>query len=130
MTGNDVQEAIVSYLKSKTQITSLLANAGQVKEAQWQGTSFVYPAVRVSVDFFPAINGCQDRAEIHIEVFSEQKSSDESSTIAGAIQTLLHRKPFTSSGVSFFMMLVTKVEKPERTIYAWQTKVLTNTLLT
>lgn len=128
--GNDVQAAIYAYLRAKPQLTSLLANAGQIKELQWQGQDFVYPAVRISVDFMPAVNGCQDRADIYIDVFSELKTSDQASTIAGVIQGIFHRKPFTSAGVSFFSVVVEKVNRPERSIFGWQSTQVVKTILT
>ncbi len=128
-TGNDVQAAWVAYLKSQITLTSLLANNSQVKESQWQGEIFSYPAVRVSVDFFPSINGCIPRANVFISIFSEQKSSDEASTIAGVIQNLVHRKPFTSAGVTSFMVIVQEVTHPERSIFAWQSEIKLNTLI-
>jgi len=122
-TGNDVQAAWILYLKSQTSITSLLANSGQIKELQWQGTEFVYPAVRFSVDFLPAVNRCLDKAEIMIEVYSEKKTSDQASDIAGAIYLLLHGKPFKVNGIQFPTVIVTRVDKPERSIYTWVSKV-------
>lgn len=121
-TGNDVQEAFVTYLKTKSQLTSLLTNASQIKELEWQGQDFVYPGVRIAVEFMPAVNGCQDRADVHIYVFSEQKSSNQATTIAGVIQSILHRKPFSSAGVSFFSVIVDKVNQPERSIFSWESK--------
>lgn len=121
-TGNEVQALWIANMKAKTSITSLLANNSQVKELQWQGTTFVYPAVRFSVNFLPAINRCLDTAEIEITVFSEQKSSDEASTIAAAIQTAYHGVPFTQSGVQFPVVIVERVDKPFRSIYAWESK--------
>lgn len=125
-TGNDVQALWLTNLKSKTNITSLLANSSQIKEEQWQGTVFVYPAVRFSVDFFPAINRCLDRAEIVISVFSEEKSSDQASTIAGAIQTEYHGKPFKQGTTQFPVVVVTRVDAPMRSVYAWESKVHIN----
>lgn len=122
-TGNDVQAAVVAYSKSKTQLTSLLPDANQIKELEYQGTTFTYPGVRVSVDFYPARNGCQDRANVFFDVFSEEKSSDQASTIAGVIQSLYHRKPFSASGVNAFSSIVTKVAKPQRDIFGWKSQV-------
>lgn len=122
-TGNDVQAAVVAHAKSKTSLTSLLSSASQIKELEWQGTDFVYPGVRISVDFYPPINGCQPRADVFFDVFSEQKSSNEASTIAGVIQDIYHRHPFTQSSVKFFSVIVNKVSKPDRTIYGWQSRV-------
>ena len=121
-TGNEVQELWIANLKSHTSITSLLANNSQIKESQWQGTIFSYPAVRFDVDFLPAINRCLDTAMIVITVFSAQKSSDEASTIAGAIQSVYHGIPFTQNGVQFPIVIVEKVDKPERNIYAWESR--------
>lgn len=129
VTGNDVQASFYAYLKSKTQITSLLDNSNQIKEYQWQGTEFVYPAIRISVDFFPSENRCQSRAEVHIRVLSEEKSSNEASLIAGALQTVLHRHPFSAAGVSFFSVIVDRVTHPERSIYAWETELVVTSLL-
>jgi hypothetical protein len=130
ITGNDVQAAVVAYCKTKTDLVNLLDNGGQIKERQWQGDEFLYPAVRVSVDFYPAINGCQPRSTIHVQVFSEQKSSDEASTIAGVIQNFLHRHPFTSNNIKFFSVIVQQVSRPERSVFAWESKIAVETLLT
>lgn len=121
--GNDVQAALVAYSKSKSQLTSLLASSNEIKELEWQGTDFNYPGVRISADFYPAVNGCQDRVEVVFDVFSAEKSSDQASTIAGVIHSIYHRKPFSSVGVSVFCSIVTKISKPDRTIYGWQSKV-------
>lgn len=122
-TGNSVQALWITNMKSKIQLTSLLASGTQIKEEQWQGTIFEYPAVRFSIDFMPGINGCLDEAEIEITVYSAQKSSDEASTIAGVIQQLYHRLPFKQGGVQFPTIIVKKVHKPMRSIYAWESKV-------
>lgn len=122
-TGNSVQALWITNMKSQTSLTSLLATGTQIKEDQWQGTTFSYPAVRFSIDFLPGINGCLDTAEIEITVYSEQKSSDEASTIAGVIQQIYHRHPFSQGGVQFPVVIVTKVDKPMRSVYAWESKV-------
>lgn len=129
-TGNDVQAAFVAHSKSKTSLTSLLSSSAQIKELEWQGTDFVYPGVRISVDFYPPVNGCQPRADVFFDVFSEMKSSNEASTIAGAIQDIYHRHPFSNGGITFFSVIVNKVSKPDRTIYGWQSRVELNVILT
>lgn len=122
--GEMVQASWIAYLKSKTTLTSLLANAGQIKELQFQGDEFVYPAVRINVDYMPSINGCgPDDIEVQIDIFSEQKSSKEAAHIAAVIQGILQKKPFTSLGVNFPMVWVKRVDKPFRDIYAWKSVV-------
>lgn len=122
-TGNSVQASWIAHMRSQTEITSLLTTGTHIKEEQWQGTTFIYPAVRFSVDFFPGINGCLDLAEVEITVFSEQKSSDEASTIAAAIQQAYHRHPFEQGSTKFPVVIVEKVSKPMRSIYAWESRV-------
>lgn len=116
------QEAWIADLKSRTQLTSLLVNGGaeEIREAEWQGTDFLYPNIRVSLDWMPPIEGCgPEDADVYLEVFSAQKSSKETTIIASKIAELYHKKPFTSNGIHFSTVVVRKVDKPNRSIYAW-----------
>lgn len=118
------QAAWVAYLKSKTQLVALLDSSLQIKEQQWQGDEFKYPAVRVAVDYFPSINGCgPDDIDVTVDVFSEQKSSKEAAHIAAVLQSILHKHPFTQNGVKFPMVNVQKIQKPFRDIFAWKVSV-------
>ena len=120
-TIDEVQAAMLAYLQSKSAITSLLDDSGQIKEAQWQGTEFTYPAVRISVDLRPSMNGCSpDDADFAIDVFDEQKSSKTASVLSGTIAKALHKVPFSSNGIKFITVVVQRVAKPYRSIYAWQ----------
>jgi hypothetical protein len=122
--GETVQASWVAYLKSKTALVSLLDSSLQIKEGQWQGDSFLYPAVRISVDYEPSIISCgPDDIEVTIEVFSEQKSSKEAAHIAAVIQGIIDRHPFTYLGIKFPFVWVKKVDKPFRDIYAWKSVV-------
>ena len=116
-----VQEAWIAYLKSKTALVSLLDNALQIKQLQWQGDEFLYPAVRVSVDYMPSVNGCgPDDVDVFIEVFSEEKSAKEVLHISATLQGILQKKPFTQNGINFPLVWVKKIDKPVRDIYAWK----------
>jgi hypothetical protein len=120
-TPETFQSAWISSLKSKTAITSLLANAREIREIEWQGTDFDFPAVRVGIDFMPSIERCgPDDAEVIIEVFSDEKSSKKATQIASLIYTTYHGKAFTQNGVRFSTVIVREVERPDRSIYAWQ----------
>jgi hypothetical protein len=122
--GEQVQASWIAYLKSKTAITSLLADADQIKEKEYQGDVFSYPGIRISVDYFPSINGCgPDDIYVFIDVFSEQKSSKEAAHIAAVIQSIIHKKPFTSLGINFPMVNVQKIHRPDRDIYSWKVTV-------
>ncbi len=120
--GEDTQVAWIAYLRSKPQVTSLLAGgANEIKELEWQGEVFSYPNIRVSVDYYPSVNGCgPDDFDLYIDVFSEEKSSKQAVHIAEVLQNLLHKKPFTQSGVKFPMVWVKKVDRPDRDIFAWR----------
>ena len=123
--GETAQSAWIAYLKSKPQLTSLLSSSLQVKETQWQGDEYTYPAVRVSIDYFPSVNGCgPDDIDVFIDVFSEQKSSKEAAHISAVLQSLLQKHPFTQNNVKFPMVWVKEVKKPIRDIYAWKSQVV------
>lgn len=136
-TGDEARAALLAYLKSQSVITTLLASSGSIKEAQWQGVDFVYPAVRLSMDFIPSINGCgPDKAEFTIENFSEEKSSAQAETITSAMVKLLHKRPFSVSitlpsqapvTVKFPIVVVTRVTRAERSIYGWKSQISLST---
>lgn len=114
-TIDEVQIALLAYLKSQTSLVTLLGVAGQLKETQWQGTEFVYPAVRLGNDVLPSQDGCSpDGVEGAVLVFSEQKSSKQCSLIAADISRILHRISFNSTvnSVKFMRIYVTRVTYP------------------
>jgi hypothetical protein len=125
-TDETFKAAWIASLKSKPTLTALLLSPGatEIRETQWQGSDFDYPAVRVAVDFMPSINRCgPDDGDITIEVFSAEKSSKQATHIASVIQQLYHGHPFTSAGIMFNTVIVRKVHKPIRSIYAWMVKI-------
>jgi hypothetical protein len=118
------QAAWIAYLKSKTQLVALLDSSLQIKEQQWQGDEFKYPAIRVAVDYFPTVEGCgPDDIDVTIDVFSEQKSSKEAAHIAAVLQSILHKHTFSQNGLKFPMVNVQKIDKPFRDIFAWKISV-------
>lgn len=126
VTPVQVQSAIISYLKGQTSITSQLTGVSgtEVREYQWQGADFVYPALRVYVDLKPSINGCgPDTAMVCIEAHSEQKSSLQCQQLTGSLTLLLHKKRFKAGVLDFPMVRVTDTTRPERTIFGWMSKV-------
>jgi len=118
------QEAWVADLKTRTSLVALSPTFPvEIREAEWQSVDFVYPAIRVSLDFMPNQCGPED-ADVYIEVFSEQKSSKQATTIASKIVELYHNHPFRSNGIHFSTVLVRKVHNPDHSLpYAWMEKV-------
>jgi hypothetical protein len=100
--NNTIQAALVAYLKGKTTLTSVLANANEVRENTWKGTDFKYPNVRVDLtNNRPDTIGCPQAIGVTFQVFSESPSSLEADNIAGIIVDILHGIQFTQSSLSF-----------------------------
>ena len=117
------QEAWIASLKAQPTFSSGTFPK-EIREAEWQGTDFDYPNIRVGLDYMPTINGCgPDTADVYIDIFAEDKSSKQASTIASAIIALYHKIPFTSNGIRFSTVVVRKINAPERSIYAWMTRI-------
>lgn len=89
MIGDEVvQAAIITKLKSLAPFTSSFGSVdtGEIKEFDWQGDSFSYPAIRVDLEentfYFDEQLRCNlQLVEFSIYVYSEQKSSKECSQI-------------------------------------------------
>lgn len=125
VTAENVQADWIASLKSKSQITALLHNgAEEVRGCEYQSTQFFYNNIRVGVDFMPSLEGCgPDDADVYLEVFSDEKSPKEAAHIASLIQTTYHKIPFSINGRRYSTVVVRKIIKPDRSIYAWSVKV-------
>src|SRR5688572_13842075 len=119
-TPTKFREAWIADLKAQPTVVAAVGGADRIKENEYQSTDWVYPAIRVSLEFLPAAIYCgPDRANVEIDCYSEQKSSKQSSDIASIIYELYHGKPFEINGIRFSTVVVKSVEKPERSIFAW-----------
>ena len=122
-----IQSALIAYLKTKTEVTSLLVrDDAEIREDQWQGRNFVYPAVRYNnLALRPDISGNCNLFNIELSwlVYSEEPSSWEADKIAGIISLVLHDKQIVYSGTSVYlrtMEIRPADRKDERT---WQSEV-------
>lgn len=123
-TPETFQAAWIESLKSKPTIIALLPNAKEIREAEWQGTDFQYPAIRVSLEFIPTIPYCgHEDANVFIEVFSAEKSSKQAVHITSEIFQLYHGHPFKAANVFFSTVVVRKIDKPEMSIFGWRSTV-------
>lgn len=124
-TEESIQVAFIANLKADSNLYPYFGTSGtEIREAQWQGADFGYPALRVYVDVLPSLNGCgTDTAYVCLEVYSEEKSSKEAKEIAGYLVSKYHKRRFKSSGLDFPMVRVTRTDHADRTIYAWHCKV-------
>jgi hypothetical protein len=115
-TVEEVQAGLIERLKADTALVALLGSSDRIKETEWQGADFVFPAVRVENDVLPSIDGCSpDNVEIVITVLSETKTSKQCSLISAEISRLFHCKTFKSvAGVSYLSVKVTRVPYPKQ----------------
>jgi len=116
-TVDEVQLALIERLKADTALVALLGTADQIKETEWQGASFVYPAVRVENTVRPNVAYCPpDDVDITIFCLSEQKSSKQCSLIAARVSKLLHntRGITATNGVNFVFFRVTSIPYPKQ----------------
>ena len=124
--NDTIQAALLAYMQSKTDITSELGSSSDIKETQWQGRDFDYPAVRIRIiSNTPVENsGCRHDVNIGIQVFSEQASSLEASQIAGIIGNTLHRKQFSSDSLNFALWVTDTPGAVRSDIQTWRSEVL------
>lgn len=116
------KEAWIANLKTQSTLTALVGN--EIRECDYQATDWVYPCVRLDVDFKPSVNGCgPDDAYVSVYCYSAEKSSKESAHIASLIGDLYHKHPFTQNSHMFPVVVVTDVSKSIRSIFAWETLV-------
>lgn len=125
---DQIQAGLISYLKSKDTITSLVTGtyAVEIREDQWQGTQFTYPAVRVRlIRNTPTNNaGCRHEFVAGILVFSEEASSRECDQIAGIIGEELHGIGFDSNNVAFVTQVTDLVPAIRSDVRVWRSEVL------
>ena len=125
--NDEVQAAIVAYIKAQSTITAELKDgADEVREDNWQGREFTYPNIRVRlIDNEPAEPECNlHRVVLSFLVFSENASSQEADRIAGIINNTLHGRSFQSNNISFSLRttsLVPAIRSDERT---WRAETL------
>lgn len=128
VTEENIQAAFISYLKAQPTLTSLIdrypsASGTEIREYQWQGADFAYPALRIYVDVYPSINGCgTDNATVCIETYSEEKSSKQVKHISGVLLNLLQKRRFKAGGLDFPMVRITNAHRAVRDVYAWKSK--------
>lgn len=104
MIDNDqIQAAIVAKLKANSALTTWLATrstAGEIRESQFQGREFFYPAVRVELgtQIEEGNPPCYSTLPFTVYSYSEKGSSQEANQLAGLVSDALLRKNVTGSG--------------------------------
>jgi hypothetical protein len=100
--NNVIQADLVAFLRAQVSLTSLLYDATEVREDQYQGTIFNYPSVRVALGTQIPLTDKEQcdhaRLTFSIRAYAEGGSSKQADVIAGVVNTLLHRKQFAGTG--------------------------------
>ena len=130
--SEDIQAALLTYLKAQTSITGLLSDTNEIREDQWQARNFIYPNVRIDLGIQrPELShGCPSSVTGSVLCFSDQNSSKQADDMAGAAAATLHQKAFTRGGIRFSMMRVTDlvpaIRVDDRT---WRSQVIFQAIL-
>jgi hypothetical protein len=118
--------AMIAEIKERNTILSLLASNEEVRETQYQGTTFGYPNVRVRViENVPyGYSGCFHKIQVGIQVNSEEKSSKEADHISGIIGRELHDTCFSQNGVTISLRLTNLIPALRVETQTWRSEIL------
>lgn len=102
--SNDIiQGALVAHLKTITALTTKLSDYGsdstEIRENQWKGADFLYPAIRVQIRNNNPIQGYCAASDINISIiiFTEDQSSAHCNELSGIIGAYLKDRQFGST---------------------------------
>ena len=129
ISNNEIQEALITKLKAETTVLAELSDTNEIREDQWQGSAFSYPAIRVRMySNSPLENSDCDQTKIRVglEVFSEDASSQQADTIAGIIHDELHDKPFSQGSLLIALRTNDLIPATRSNMRTWKSEVLMN----
>lgn len=102
MIHNDkIQAALLARAKSKASILAKLSDTDEIREDQWQGREFSYPAYRIRIIRNEPINDCYQRIEFSFQAMSENSSSQQADDMCGTINDEFHDKSFSRNSIRF-----------------------------
>ena len=101
--NQDVQASIIAKMKDASTLVAWLTARSvesEIRENQWQGRDFTYPATRV--DLLPQVPlgnpPCVSEVGFNVHCFSESDSSRQADTLAGLVEEALARTAFIGTG--------------------------------
>jgi hypothetical protein len=123
--NDQIRAAMIAYLKTKATILAYVS-ATEIRETDWQGTTFTYPNIRVRITRNTPTNktGCIQDVGIGIQVFSEKDSSAQSEEIAGIIANELNDIQFVSNSIAFSTIVTNNLEVVRSSITTWRNEIL------
>jgi len=132
-----IQADLIAKLKTITSVVSLLPDGvSGIKELQWQGDTFQYPAVRLDLESNDYEFDEQDRCnlwrvEFSIYVFSQERSSKQCSTIKGLLENYLTGLGFTGTYAKYSRLrLIDNVPAMREDSNTWRSQIRYSTRIT
>lgn len=125
ISNNDIQAGLIQILKTNAPIIAVVS-VTEIRESQWQGTDFVYPAIRVQVaENSPmADSACSTSiVKASIWVFTEDDSSFDCNDFAGIIANELHGHSFNSNSLAFASRVSKIVPARRSELRTWRSEV-------
>lgn len=124
-----IQKAMITLLKADAPLVAALTDAARIKEADWRGTTFEYPAVRLDISAMsPQGNGPCAESWLGIAgsiyVFSKEHSSEECLQILGLVENAIQRKRLTETGMTSLELRPEIVNYPIRDDDIWRGEVI------
>lgn len=120
-----VQAAIITLLKADAALVASLTAAARIKEADWRGTTFEYPACRVDVaDMRPTGNGSCTEQRLGVTgsiiIYSKQESSLEAAKLLGLVENAIQQKHLSGAGMGSQIMRPIQTILPYRDNDIWR----------
>ena len=122
----DAQAATIALLKADASLDA--AVGAEIRESDWQGTAFVYPAVRVDLaQLRPEGTGaCAESwsaLNARIQVWSNEDSGGECLDLLGLVQVALQRKRLAGAGYTSLEIKIDMTVLPFRDGELWRGEV-------
>ncbi len=136
--SDDLQASIITRLKANTALIAFLttyAAQNEVRETQWQGAAFVYPAVRVSIGTQNPIGDgvcylTNSEVTFTVHSFSESDSSQQADDLAGLVNTALMGGRLAGTGFGSLVIQSDGLVHAVRTVgRVWQAQGLYRTFI-
>lgn len=125
--NDEIQAALLTYIRSKATITAVITST-EMREDQWQGTAFTYPAIRIRmISNVPSSTQCNyNNISLSFLVFTEDASSQNADRIAGIISQALHDRSFSSNNIAFYLKTTNLIPAIRSDKTTWRSEVMMN----
>jgi hypothetical protein len=124
-----IQAAVIALLKADAPLVAALTDATSIKEAGWRGTTFNYPAIRLSLTgHSPKGNGQCAEANLalggRLIALSKDDSSDECLKLLGLMCDAIQRKRLAGTGLTSMELRPEITSYPVREDTIWRGEIV------